>query len=292
MTDYNKVSNELYNIYAGKEINSKSELLSFSSKVNSGMTNYEEKTVSFLDLTTLEGNDTNEKVLKLCNKALSPIPSKPGIKCAAVCIYPRFIKTVCDALKNSGIKTTSVATSFPSGQVPLELKLKEVEYCIKEGAEEIDMVISRGEFLSGNYDFVYKEISEVNSICKNSSSIPVLLKVILETGELQTPQNIHLASVIAIDAGADFIKTSTGKISIAATLPDSFVMLSVIKEYYKKTGIKIGFKPAGGIRKALEALKYISLVKNILGDEWLNPELFRIGASSLLDDLVNELSVK
>jgi deoxyribose-phosphate aldolase len=292
MTDYSKVLYELNRFYANTDILSKAELLSFCSKVNSDISDYERKAVSFLDLTTLDGNDTFEKVNKLCNKALSPLPSKPGIKCAAVCIYPRFIKTVSDSLKNSGIKTASVATYFPSGQVPLELKLNEVEFCVKEGADEIDMVISRGEFLSGNYDFIYKEISEVNIICKSSPSAPVHLKVILETGELLTPQNIHLASIIAIDAGADFIKTSTGKINTSATLPASYVMLGVIKEHYEKTGKKIGFKPAGGIRKAAEALKYISLVKNILGDEWLNPELFRIGASSLLDDLVNELNIR
>ena len=290
MDDYTNILNELNKFYKNQETDSNLRLLSFNSDVDSNMLNYVEKAVTLLDLTTLEGNDTFEKVRSLCGRALSPVQSNNKIRCAAVCIYPRFIPTVKEALKNSGVKTASVAASFPSGQVPLELKLKEVEYCVKEGADEIDMVISRGEFLSGNFDFVYKEISEINRICKYSSSVPVHLKVILETGELQTPQNIHLASAIAIEAGADFIKTSTGKISTTATLPASFVMLSVIKEHFEKTGKKIGFKPAGGIRKSDDALKYISLVKNILGDEWLTPELFRIGASSLLDDLANELN--
>ncbi|MCI0473869.1 MAG: deoxyribose-phosphate aldolase [Ignavibacteria bacterium] len=290
MADYTNILNELKNFYKSHDLDSNLKLLSYSSDIDSNRLEYAEKTVTFLDLTTLEGNDTFEKVRNLCGRALSPLKSNRGIKCAAVCIYPRFISTVKEALKNSGIKTASVATSFPSGQVPLELKLKEAEYCVNEGADEIDMVISRGEFLSGNYDFVYKEISEVNSICKNYSSVPVHLKVILETGELQTPQNIHLASEIAIDAGADFIKTSTGKTSVSATLPASYVMLRVIKEHYEKTGKKIGFKPAGGIRKSADALQYITLVKNMLGDEWLSPGLFRIGASSLLDDLAGELN--
>ncbi|MCU0372531.1 MAG: deoxyribose-phosphate aldolase [Ignavibacteria bacterium] len=292
MAGYTDIYNELNKFYKSLNIDNNLRLLSVSSDIYSNRLKYAEKVVTLLDLTTLEGNDTFEKVRSLCGRALLPVKKYNHIRCAAVCTYPKFISAVRKALKNSGVKTASVAASFPSGQVPLELKLKEVEYCVKESADEIDMVISRGEFLSGNYDFVYREISEVNNVCKNSSSTPVHLKVILETGELGTPQNIHLASAIAIDAGADFIKTSTGKINIAATLPASFVMLKVIKEHYENTGKKIGFKPAGGIRKTSDALQFMTLVKNMLGDDWLSPGLFRIGASSLLDDLAEELNAK
>lgn len=292
MTDYKKVLNDLNKKYYRNQIEKKTESLSVCTEIDSNIDYYMQKAISFLDLTTLEGNDTYDKVRTLCQKALSPSQSLPEINCAAVCIYPKFIRTVKKSLENSGIKTATVATAFPSGQVPLELKLKEVEYCVNEGADEIDMVISRGELLSGNYEFVYKEIFEVNRLCKNRVSAPVHLKVILETGELLTPANIHLASLIAIDAGADFIKTSTGKINTAATLPAAYVMLNVIKECHENTGKKIGFKPAGGIKKSEDAFKYMSLVKNLLGDMWLSPELFRIGASSLLDDLLNGLGSK
>ncbi|MDD5360604.1 MAG: deoxyribose-phosphate aldolase [Ignavibacteria bacterium] len=243
--------------------------------------------ITFLDLTTLEGNDTFEKVGVLCQKAIRSSENKDIPSVAAVCIYPRFIAKVKDLLKGTGIKTATVATSFPAGQVPLELKLAEVDYCIKQGADEVDMVISRGEFLSGNYELVYDEIFEISKLCKAGN---VHLKVILETGELKTPGNIYAASKLAIEAGADFIKTSTGKINPAATLDAAYVMLTAIKEHFDSTGKKIGFKAAGGIRKTDEALAYASLVKNIVGDEWLKPELFRIGASSLLNDLVLSIS--
>jgi deoxyribose-phosphate aldolase len=258
-----------------KDLYSKEQLI----KDNSNIRNL----VSFLDLTTLEGNDTFEKVGKLCQKAVRPSENKDIPSVAAVCIYPRFIAKVKESLKGTGIKTATVATSFPSGQVPLELKLAEVNYCIKQGADEIDIVISRGEFLSGNYELVFDEISEISKLCKAGNAH---LKVILETGELKTPGNIYAASKLAIEAGADFIKTSTGKINPAATLEAAYVMLTAIKEHYDATGIKIGFKPAGGIRKTDEALQYASLVKNIVGSDWLIPGLFRIGASSLLDDLI------
>lgn len=264
--------------------------LSFNKEVSENKNDYISKAISFIDLTTLEGSDTFEKVRKLCGKAIKPTEEKKSPGCAAVCIYPRFIDFTVHILQGTNIKTATVATSFPSGQVPLELKLAEVKYCIEQGADEIDMVISRGEFLSGNYEFVSDEILQISDLCKaGKNGMPVHLKVILETGELKTTENIYLASVLAINAGADFIKTSTGKISPAATLEAAYVMLTVINDHFKKTGKKVGFKPAGGIRTTEEALQYISMVKNICGDEWLTPELFRIGASSLLDNLLKDL---
>ena len=243
--------------------------------------------IKFIDLTTLEGSDTFDKVGKLCDKGMNP-SGKNDIKCAAICIYPRFINFTKDRLSGSGVKTATVATSFPSGQVLLELKISEVKYCIEQGAEEIDMVISRGEFLSGNFELVSEEIRKIKELCVEGGNVH--LKVILETGELKTFENIYNASVLAIESGADFIKTSTGKISPAATPEAAYLMLTAIKEHYDESGVKIGFKPAGGIRTSDEALQYVSLVKNIVGDEWLKPELFRIGASSLLDNLLKDLS--
>jgi deoxyribose-phosphate aldolase len=264
--------------------------LAFNKDINENKNDYVFKVISFIDLTTLEGNDTFDKVGKLCEKAINPSNEKDVPTCAAICIYPRFINYVSRKLKGTNIKTATVATSFPSGQVPSELKLQEVKYCIEEGADEVDMVISRGEFLSNNYKLVSDEISQISDMCKKGKDgKSVHLKVILETGELKTTENIYLASVLAINAGADFIKTSTGKISPAATLEAAYVMLHVIKDHFDKTGKRIGFKPAGGIRTTEEALQYISLVKNILGDEWLTPTLFRIGASSLLNNLLEDL---
>mgnify|MGYP001160646324 CR=1 FL=1 len=279
-----------YNEFLGSDSNikAKAELLAKNDEVLTNRKSYAKKCVSFIDLTTLEGSDTFEKVGNLCEKGVRPSNSI-DVSCAAICIYPRFISYTKDKLKGSGLKTATVATSFPSGQVPLDLKLLEVKYCIEQGADEIDMVISRGEFLSGNFELVSDEIKQVKALC-TSGTKHVHLKVILETGELKTYENIYKASVLAIDAGADFIKTSTGKISPAATLEAAYIMLNVIKEHYKNTGVKIGFKPAGGIRTTDEAMQYVSLVKNILGDEWLIPKLFRIGASSLLDNLLNDLN--
>ncbi len=275
---------------SGKDISNESARFSFNEDVQNNKQFYIRKCITYIDLTTLEGSDTFEKVRKLCGKAVKPSEEKTSPSCAAVCIYPRFIDFVAHILFDTNIKTATVATSFPSGQVPLELKLAEVKYCIEQGADEIDMVISRGEFLSSNYEFVSDEISQISDLCKaGKNGKPVHLKVILETGELKTTENIYLASVLAINAGADFIKTSTGKISPAATLEAAYVMLTVINEHFKKTGKKVGFKPAGGIRTTDEALQYISLVKNICGDDWLTPELFRIGASSLLDNLLKDL---
>lgn len=284
MTNYN--TNIFTERFAGLKIEESAKKLSVNEEINKGLNNYLNKIVTFIDLTTLEGSDTFDRVKALCDKAKKPSLDKNIPSVAAVCIYPRFIKFVKENLANTGINTASVSTSFPSGQVPLFLKLDEVKYCVDEGADEIDMVISRGEFLSGNYNFVADEISKIKELCAPAN---VHLKVILETGELKTFENIYLASVMAIDSGADFIKTSTGKMNPAATLEAAYIMLTAIKDYYEKTKKKIGFKPAGGIRKAEESISYLSLVKNILGDEWCNNKLFRIGASSLLDDVVNKL---
>jgi deoxyribose-phosphate aldolase len=246
-------------------------------------------TVSIIDLTTLEGNDTGKKVIEMSKKAIKPLDEPEFPHCAAVCVYPNLIKYAKKIVKGSNVKVASVATAFPSGQFPLKLKLADVKYCIKEGAREIDMVISRGEFLSGNYDCVFDEIKKVKKVCsKTKKKKPAHLKVILETGELGSLENVWKASIIAMSAGADFIKTSTGKISVSATLPVVYVMCEAIKDFYEKTGVKVGIKAAGGIRTAKDAIEYILLVKAILGEEWLTPDLFRIGASSLLNDLLKE----
>jgi len=277
-------------LFADKNISDTASKLSFNKEISESKNDYIFKAISFIDLTTLEGNDTFDKVGILCDKAINPSKKKDVPYCAAICIYPRFVNYVSNKLADTNIKTATVATSFPSGQVPIELKLAEVKYCIDEGADEVDMVISRGEFLSNNYKLVSEEISQISELCKAGKDGKVVhLKVILETGELKTAENIYLASILAINAGADFIKTSTGKISPAATLEAAYVMLTVIKDHFEKTGIRIGFKPAGGIRTTDEAIQYISLVKNILGEEWLTPELFRIGASSLLNNLLEDL---
>jgi deoxyribose-phosphate aldolase len=242
--------------------------------------------VSLIDLTSLEGNDTEEKIINLCKKAIKPVEEENDFPhCAAVCVYPALLKCATKALKKSDVKLASVATGFPSGQYPLKIKLADVKYCLEKGVNEIDMVISRGEFLMGNYDYVYDEIRKVRKICKAAKK-PVHLKVILETGELGNYENIWNASFIAMLAGADFIKTSTGKIPAAATLPNVYVMCEAIKDYHNITRIKVGIKVAGGIRTTEEAINYITLVKDLLGEEWLTPELFRIGASSLLNDLL------
>lgn len=277
-------------LFGNTNISDTASKLSSNNKISENKNDYIFKAISFIDLTTLEGNDTFEKVGLLCDKAINPSITKDVPTCAAICIYPKFINFVSNKLKNTNIKTATVATSFPSGQVPIELKLQEVKYCIEEGADEVDMVISRGEFLSSNYKLVSDEIAQIRDLCKaGKEGKSVHLKVILETGELKTTENIYLASVLAINAGADFIKTSTGKISPAATPEAAYVMLTVIKDHFEKTGKRIGFKPAGGIRTTDEALQYMSLVKNILGDEWLTPTLFRIGASSLLNNLLEDL---
>jgi len=241
--------------------------------------------LNMIDLTTLEGADTEKKVMHLCNKAQhlhDAYPDLPTV--AAVCVYPNFVKTAKAQLKGSGINVASVATAFPSGQSSLEIKLLDTKIAVDAGAEEIDMVISRGKFHEGDYSFVFDEIAAIKEACGSSR-----LKVILETGELGTFDKVRKASDIAIEAGADFIKTSTGKISPAATLPVTLVMLEAIKDYYYKTGIQVGMKPAGGISNAKLALQYLMLVKETLGKDWLNNQWFRFGASSLANDLLMQL---
>ena len=241
--------------------------------------------LSMIDLTTLEGKDTAEKVKRLCYKAghlHSALVGLPTV--AAVCVYPNFVRVAKNELQGSGINVASVSTAFPSGQSTLEVKLSDTKFAVEEGADEVDMVISRGKFLSGEYNFVYDEIAAVKEVCGKAH-----LKVILETGELDTLDNVRKASDIAMYAGADFIKTSTGKISPAATMSVTFVMLNAIKDYYKKTGIKIGMKPAGGISTAKIALQYLVMLNETLGDEWMNKDLFRFGASSLANDVLMQL---
>jgi deoxyribose-phosphate aldolase len=241
--------------------------------------------VSMMDLTTLEGKDTPGKVAFLCRKAMQP--AAPGYdvpSCAAVCVYSAFVRHAKKFLGDSGVKVASVATAFPTGLMPLKLRLEEVRRAAGNGADEIDMVIDRGVFLAGEYDRVFDEIASVKEACGGAH-----LKVILETGELQTYDNVRLASEIAMRAGGDFIKTSTGKISPAATLPVTLVMLEAIRDYFFETGIRIGMKPAGGIRNAKQALAYLVMLKETLGDNWLAPELFRFGASSLLNDVLMQI---
>jgi len=241
--------------------------------------------LSMIDHTTLEGKDSPGKVIQLCSKAKRPYAAMPGLpSVAAVCVYSTMVSTAKKALKGSTVKVASVATAFPSGMAPLQVKLDDTKYAVAEGADEIDMVISRGEFLRGNYNFVFDEIASIKDVCGSSH-----LKVILETGELETLENVRKASEIAMVAGADFIKTSTGKISPAATQPVTLVMLEAIRDYYLKTGRMVGMKPAGGIRKAKEALQYLVLVKETLGAEWLTPNWFRFGASSLTNDLLMQI---
>ncbi len=241
--------------------------------------------VSMIDLTTLEGKDSKGKVKQLCYKAMHPHDAFHDIpKVAAVCVYPALVGVAKKELEGSGIKVASVATAFPSGQTDLKVKISEVKFAVSQGADEVDMVISRGEFLSGNYKYVFDEIASVKEACGNAH-----LKVILETGELDTLDNVRKASEIAIYAGADFIKTSTGKVQPAATMQVTYVMLDAIKDYYLKTGKMIGMKPAGGISNAKLALQYLVMLNEVLGEKWMNKNYFRFGASSLLNDLLMQL---
>ncbi|PJA58676.1 MAG: deoxyribose-phosphate aldolase [Rhodocyclales bacterium CG_4_9_14_3_um_filter_68_10] len=258
--------------------------------------------VSMVDLTTLEGNDTPEKVKSLCKKAIHPYagplpPNAPPIPhVAALCVYPNMVKIAAAELKSTTIHIASVATAFPSGQYPLAVRLADVENALAYGADEIDMVINRSAFLAGRYDEVAQEIREV----KQTIASRAHLKIIFETGELETYDNIRRMSDLAINAAATasserikdgeiFIKTSTGKVSPAATLPVTLIMLQAIRDHYLKTGSKIGMKPAGGIRTAKQALHYLVAVKETLDETWLNPTLFRFGASSLLNDLLRQI---
>lgn len=236
------------------------------------------RALSCIDLTSLEGKDTEASIQELCKKGITT-----GV--AAICVYPTLVKTAKNALKNTTIKVASVAGAFPSGQLPLHLRLEEVKYALTEGADEIDMVINRGEFLGGNHAFTLQEVAAVKAVCGKTT-----LKVILETGELETTENIALASRLAIEGGADFIKTSTGKIAVNATLPYVYVMLKEIRAYRDQTGKKVGIKASGGIADGVTAVQYMRLTEQVLGKEWLQPALFRIGASRLVNNLVSELN--
>ena len=241
--------------------------------------------LNMIDLTTLEGKDTEGKVRQMCLKALhlcDHIPDLPTV--AAVCVYPTHVRTAKSVLKNSKVKVASVATAFPSGNSTSEIKIADTKFAVEEGADEVDMVISRGEFLSGHYNFVFDEIAAIKEACGKAR-----LKVILETGELSTLDNVRKASDIAIQAGADFIKTSTGKIQPAATMPVTLVMLEAIKDHYLKTGQMVGMKPAGGISTAKGALQYLVMLYETLGPKWMSNEWFRFGASSLANDILLQL---
>ncbi|MBQ4477734.1 MAG: deoxyribose-phosphate aldolase [Bacteroidales bacterium] len=266
--DWNKIISKEISAAQGADLKyfkSKKEALQFA--------------LSCVDLTTLEGSDTDEKVRQLCQKAISVKPHT-----AAVCVYPVFAKLAKQILNAYDVHVACVAGGFPAGQIPLESKLSEVNYAVAQGADEIDMVISRGKFLEGKLEEVAKEIRAIKACCKDK-----ILKVILETGELQTPENIYQAAMLAMENGADFIKTSTGKIAVNST-PEAFiVMLYAIRDYKKKTGKCISIKPAGGISDPDTTLLYIKLIENILGKEWLNNQRFRIGASRLVDRLLPEI---
>ena len=242
--------------------------------------------LSMIDLTTLEGKDSPGKVRQLCYKAAhlhNQFPDLP--KVAAICVYPPMVPVAKNALRRTGIKVASVATAFPSGMSSLAAKLEEVKAVVDAGADEVDMVISRGAFLRGEYDRVGEEIVKVKETCREAQ-----LKVILETGELVTLDNVRIASILAMNSGADFIKTSTGKVSPAATPPVVLIMLEAIRDFYLQTGKKIGMKPAGGISKAKLAVQYLVMVRETLGQDWLCPELFRFGASSLANDVLMQIA--
>jgi deoxyribose-phosphate aldolase len=244
-----------------------------------------ELAVRMMDLTTLEGADTPGKVAALASKAVRPDPvdrTVPSV--AAVCVYPNLVSVARERVAGSGVKVASVATGFPSGQYPLDVKLADVRETVELGADEVDMVIDRGAFLSGRYAKVYDEIVRVKEACGEAH-----LKVILETGELGTYDNVRRASLLAMAAGADFIKTSTGKVQPAATLPVTLVMLEAIRDVHEETGRVVGMKPAGGIRHAKQAVQYLVLLHETLGPDWMTPDLFRFGASSLLNDVLMQI---
>lgn len=241
--------------------------------------------LSMIDLTTLEGKDTPGKVRQMCFKAAHLHDGHPGLPTvAAVCVYPSMVGLAKSIVEDYGIKVASVSTAFPSGQAPLEVKLADTKYAVDHGADEIDMVISRGKFLAGEHAFVFDEIAAIKEVCGAAR-----LKVILETGELATLDNVRRASDIAIYAGADFIKTSTGKIQPAATLQVTYTMLQAIRDYYDETGVMVGMKPAGGISNSKLALHNLVMVKEVLGQEWLTNKWFRFGASSLANDVLMQI---
>jgi len=242
--------------------------------------------LNMIDLTTLEGKDTEGKVKQMCYKAAhlhDVIPGLPTV--AAVCVYPSMVKVAKDSLKGTGVKVASVSTAFPSGQSTHEIKILDTKFAVEHGADEIDMVISRGEFLKGNYSFVFDEIASIKEACGKAR-----LKVIFETGELSSLDNVRKISEIAMNAGADFIKTSTGKISPAATMPVTLVMLEAIRDHYYNTGRMVGMKPAGGISTSKLALQYLIMVNETLGADWLSNEWFRFGASSLANDVLMQVA--
>jgi deoxyribose-phosphate aldolase len=252
------------------------------------------RAITFLDLTTLQGDDTPGNVRRLCAKARQPVRQdlldalgmeSRRIRVGAVCVYPSLVPVAVEALRGSGIPVAAVATGFPAGQIPLDLKVEEVRRAIRDGASEIDIVISRAHVLRNDWDALHAEVRAFREACG-----PVRLKTILATGELATLRNVAVASHVCMAAGADFIKTSTGKESVNATLPFGIVMTRAIREFHGRTARKVGFKPAGGIRKAKQALDWLILVKEELGNEWLRPELLRLGASTLLTDIERQLS--
>ena len=241
--------------------------------------------VRMTDLTTLEGSDTPGKVAALSSKAIRPDPSDLSVpSVAAVCVYPNLVPTAVERTKGTSVKVASVATAFPSGQVPTQLKVAEVRDVVEMGADEVDMVIDRGAFLSGRYAKVYDEIVQVKEAAGDAH-----VKVILEAGELGTYDNVRRASLLAIAGGADFIKTSTGKLPASATLPVTLVMLEAIRDVYEETGRRVGMKAAGGIRQAKQAVQYLVQLHETLGPEWLTPDLYRIGASTLLNDVLMQI---
>jgi deoxyribose-phosphate aldolase len=235
--------------------------------------------IRMVDLTTLEGADTPGKVRSLCAKARRPAADCPPV--AAVCVYPAMVPVAAAELAGSGVRLASVATAFPAGQVPLEVKLADTRAAVAAGADEIDMVISRGVFLAGHHDLVFEEIAAVKQACGDAH-----LKVILETGELGTYDHVLQASWLAMQAGADFVKTSTGKVPGAATLPVTLLMVQAVRDFHAQTGRRVGVKPAGGIRSTKDALRYLVMVNETAGPDWLTPDLFRFGASTLLNDLL------
>jgi deoxyribose-phosphate aldolase len=242
--------------------------------------------IRMVDLTTLEGADTPGKVKALCAKARQPDPSDAGCpRVAAVCVYPSMVPAAVAAVKGTGIHVASVATAFPSGQAPMAVKLYDTSAAVAAGADEIDMVINRGAFLAGHYLEVYEEIVAVKEACGKAH-----LKVILETGELVTYDNVRRASWLAMLAGGDFIKTSTGKVQPAATPPVTLVMLEAVRDFRETTGRQVGVKPAGGIRASKDAIKYLVMVNETCGEDWLDPDWFRFGASTLLNDLLMQRS--
>ena len=252
------------------------------------------RAITLIDLTTLQGDDTPGNVRRLCAKARQPVRQDlldalgmgaHRIRVGAVCVYPSLVPVAVEALQGSGLPVAAVSTGFPAGQIPLDLKVEEIRRSIRDGASEIDIVISRAHVLRNDWGALYDEVRAFREACG-----PVRLKTILATGELATLRNVAVASHVCMMAGADFIKTSTGKESVNATLPFGIVMTRAIREFHKKTGHRVGFKPAGGIRKAKQALDWLILVKEELGDEWLRPDLLRLGASTVLTDIERQLS--